>query len=162
MHSIQVSSSFARLLTSSDFPKKGILFFDCLPIFDNPGSFNLLVKPSTLDCAEPQLDLFESHLRPLNPTVVIGLDARGFIFAPALALRLNIRFVPVRKRGKLPGPTVQAEYVKEYGADIFEIQTHVLTSSDRVVVVDDLIATGNPSGSKVDGRWVCKSNGRFG
>jgi adenine phosphoribosyltransferase len=74
--------------------------------------------------------------------VIIGLDARGFIFAPALALRLNIRFVPVRKRGKLPGPTVQAEYVKEYGADIFEMQTSVLTSSDRVVVVDDLIATG--------------------
>ena len=97
-----------------------------------------------------KLDLFESHLRPLEPTVVIGLDARGFIFAPALALRLNIRFVPVRKRGKLPGPTVQAEYVKEYGADIFEMQTRVLTSSDRVVVVDDLIATGSSTHEELD------------
>jgi adenine phosphoribosyltransferase len=89
-----------------------------------------------------QLDVFESHIRPLNPTVIIGLDARGFIFAPALALRLNIRFIPVRKRGKLPGPCVQAKYVKEYGEDIFEMQKGPLTSSDKVVVVDDLIATG--------------------
>lgn len=88
------------------------------------------------------LDLFESHLRPLDPTVIVGLDARGFIFAPALALRLNIRFVPVRKRGKLPGPRVQAKYVKEYGEDIFEMQQGRLNSLDRVVVVDDLIATG--------------------
>jgi adenine phosphoribosyltransferase len=89
-----------------------------------------------------QLDIFESHLRSLNPTVIIGLDARGFIFAPALALRLNVRFVPVRKRGKLPGETLQAKYVKEYGEDIFEMQKGRLTSLDTVVVVDDLIATG--------------------
>jgi adenine phosphoribosyltransferase len=79
----------------------------------------------------------------LKPTVLVGLDARGFIFAPALALRLNIRFVPIRKRGKLPGECVQAKYVKEYGEDIFEMQKGRMTSSDRVVVVDDLIATGN-------------------
>jgi hypothetical protein len=77
--------------------------------------------------------------------VIVGLDARGFIFAPALALRLNIRFVPVRKRGKLPGECVQAKYVKEYGEDIFEMQKGRMTSSDRVVVVDDLIATGTNS-----------------
>jgi adenine phosphoribosyltransferase len=88
------------------------------------------------------LDIYEEHLRPLNPTVVVGLDARGFIIAPALALRLNIRFVPVRKKGKLPGETVQATYVKEYGADIFEMQKGVLKSTDRIVVIDDLIATG--------------------
>lgn len=89
-----------------------------------------------------QLDIFESHMRPLKPTVIVGLDARGFIFAPALALRLDIRFVPVRKRGKLPGETIQAKYVKEYGEDIFEMQKGRLTSLDTVVVVDDLIATG--------------------
>lgn len=89
-----------------------------------------------------QLDIYEEHLRPLNPTVLVGLDARGFIIAPALALRLNIRFVPVRKKGKLPGEVVQAKYVKEYGADIFEMQRGVLKSTDRVVVIDDLIATG--------------------
>ena len=77
--------------------------------------------------------------------MIVGLDARGFIFAPALALRLNIRFVPIRKRGKLPGDCVQAKYVKEYGEDVFEMQKGRLTSDDRVVVVDDLIATGrNP------------------
>jgi adenine phosphoribosyltransferase len=81
-------------------------------------------------------------LRPLNPSVIVGLDARGFIFAPALALRLNVRFIPVRKRGKLPGETVQAKYVKEYGEDVFEMQRGRMTSDDRVVVVDDLIATG--------------------
>jgi adenine phosphoribosyltransferase len=74
--------------------------------------------------------------------VIVGLDARGFIFAPALALRLNVRFIPIRKRGKLPGETVQAKYVKEYGEDIFEMQKGRMTSDDRVVVVDDLIATG--------------------
>jgi hypothetical protein len=94
----------------------------------------------------------------LNPTVIIGLDARGFIFAPALALRLNVRFVPVRKKGKLPGEVVQAEYVKEYGADIFEMQKGRLTSSDRVVVVDDLIATGTPDVSVNNVRWVSESN----
>lgn len=74
--------------------------------------------------------------------MIIGLDARGFIIAPALALRLNIRFVPVRKKGKLPGETVQAKFVKEYGEDIFEMQTGRLDETDRVVVIDDLIATG--------------------
>lgn len=88
------------------------------------------------------MDLYEEHIRPLEPTVLVGLDARGFIIAPALALRLNIRFVPVRKKGKLPGETVQAKYEKEYGADIFEMQMGVLTETDRVVVIDDLIATG--------------------
>ena len=74
--------------------------------------------------------------------MLIGLDARGFIIAPALALRLNVRFIPVRKKGKLPGPTMQAKYEKEYGSDIFEMQMGRLTEVDRVVVVDDLIATG--------------------
>jgi Phosphoribosyl transferase domain len=94
----------------------------------------------------------------LNPTVIIGLDARGFIFAPALALRLNIRFVPVRKKGKLPGEVIQAEYTKEYGTDMFEMQKGRLTSSDRVVIVDDLIATGTPYFKVNDGRWVSESN----
>jgi hypothetical protein len=88
------------------------------------------------------------------------LDARGFIFAPALSLRLNIRFVPVRKRGKLPGECVQAKYVKEYGEDIFELQKDRLSPSDRVVVVDDLIATGNPVPDDVNDRWVGESNWR--
>jgi hypothetical protein len=107
-----------------------------------------------------QLDIYESHLRPLNPTVIIGLDARGFIFAPALALRLNVRFVPVRKKGKLPGEVIQAEYIKEYGTDIFEMQKGRLTSSDRVVVVDDLIATGIFPDYLINGRWFSKSDRR--
>lgn len=82
------------------------------------------------------------------------MDARGFIFAPALALRLDVRFVPVRKHGKLPGDCVQAKYVKEYGEDIFELQKGRLSSSDRVVVVDDLIATGNRLPDHVNDRWV--------
>ena len=105
-----------------------------------------------------KLDIYESHLRPLNPTVIIGLDARGFIFAPALALRLNVRFVPVRKKGKLPGEVIQAEYIKEYGTDIFEMQKGRLTSSDRVVVVDDLIATGIFPVYLINGRWFSKSD----
>ena len=103
------------------------------------------------------MDVYEEHLRPLEPTVVIGLDARGFIIAPALALRLNVRFIPVRKKGKLPGPTVQAKYEKEYGADVFELQMGRLKETDRVVVVDDLIATGNSHHTSLL-LWTMKGN----
>lgn len=72
----------------------------------------------------------------------MGLEARGFLFGPSLALRLGAGFVPVRKRGKLPGPTETAGYKKEYGEDFFQIQGDAIKPGQRVLVVDDIIATG--------------------
>ncbi len=77
--------------------------------------------------------------------VVVGLEARGFLFGPSLALRLNAAFVPVRKQGKLPGPTISAAYVKEYGEDFFEMQKDAIKPGQSVLIVDDIIATGRSS-----------------
>lgn len=77
-----------------------------------------------------------------KPDVIVALDARGFLFGPALALRLGAGFAPVRKRGKLPGPTQEASFKKEYGEDWFQIQGDAVKAGQRVLVVDDIIATG--------------------
>ena len=74
--------------------------------------------------------------------MIVGLDARGFLFGPTLALRLGIGFVPVRKEGKLPGKIETTKYEKEYGADIFAMQAHAIPNGSKVLIVDDLIATG--------------------
>lgn len=76
------------------------------------------------------------------PEVIVGLDARGFLFGPSLALRLGASFAPVRKRGKLPGPTHEASFEKEYGLDFFQIQSDAVKKGQTVLVVDDIIATG--------------------
>lgn len=104
-----------------------------------------------------------------KPDVVVGLDARGFLFGPSLALRLGAGFAPVRKRGKLPGPTAEAAFEKEYGQDFFQIQADAIQPGQKVLVVDDIIATGKPnhlvtSASSTDMlRWICcccRSSGR--
>ena len=77
-----------------------------------------------------------------KPDVIVGLEARGFLFGPSLALRLGASFVPVRKKGKLPGPCETAGYQKEYGEDFFQIQSNAVMQGQKVLVVDDIIATG--------------------
>jgi adenine phosphoribosyltransferase len=77
-----------------------------------------------------------------KPDVIVGLDARGFLFGPSLALRIGAGFVPVRKKGKLPGPTETASFAKEYGADFFQIQNDAIKEGQKVIVLDDIIATG--------------------
>lgn len=118
-----------------DFPSPGIVFEDIMPIFYNPSLHKDLIR-----CLE--LYLSTSALFPSKPDVIVGLDARGFLFGPSLALRLGSAFVPVRKAGKLPGPCVTAEYQKEYGQDHMEIQQDAIRPGQTVVVVDDIIATG--------------------
>lgn len=122
----------SKLRQFPDFPSPGILFEDIMPIFQDPRAFQLL------------LDGFKIHLmsKGIRPDVIVGLDARGFLFGPALALQLGASFVPVRKKGKLPGETLKAEYQKEYGKDIFEIQKDSIKPGSTVVIVDDIIATG--------------------
>lgn len=90
--------------------------------------------------------------------VVVGLDARGFLLGPIIALRLGAAFVPVRKKGKLPGECVQAEYAKEYGTDSFEMQADAIKPGQNVIIVDDLIATGGSA--KAAGELVQKQGGK--
>ncbi|CAN7991217.1 unnamed protein product [Ixodes hexagonus] len=115
-----------------DFPKKGILFRDVLPVFHNPDIFRKLV------------DILAEQVQSSVPDVsaVVGIEARGFIIAPALALALNVAFVPVRKPGKLPGTVKSQAYTLEYGEDTLEVQDDGFLKGGKVVIVDDLIATG--------------------
>ncbi|KIW72943.1 adenine phosphoribosyltransferase [Phialophora macrospora] len=125
----------AGLKTYPDFPKEGILFEDILPLFASPSLHQALIRAY-------ELQVIESLGRDNIPDVIVGLDARGFLFGPTLALRFGAGFVPVRKAGKLPGKIETAEFQKEYGTDTFAMQTDAIKPGQKVLVVDDLIATG--------------------
>ncbi|KAJ5273913.1 Adenine phosphoribosyltransferase [Penicillium angulare] len=117
-----------------DFPSPGILFEDILPIFANPSLHEALIRSLELQV------LASSNGQ--KPDVIVGLEARGFLMGPSLALRLGASFVPVRKQGKLPGPCVTQGYEKEYGTDFFQMQNDAIKPGQKVIVVDDIIATG--------------------
>lgn len=123
----------------ADFPQPGIDFVDIMPLFAQPA-----LHARLLDALARQVALTWGAAAA-GPEALVGLDARGFLFGPGLALRLGLPFVAVRKKGKLPGPCVAAEYVKEYGVDVFEMQSGALRPRQRVLVVDDIIATGMSS-----------------
>ena len=125
----------AALRAYPDFPKPGILFEDILPIFANPELHESLITALVLHVQQ-------SYGQTRKPDVIVGLEARGFLFGPSLALRLGAAFVPVRKQGKLPGPTETASYEKEYGQDFFQIQKGGIEPGQQVLIVDDIIATG--------------------
>ena len=116
-----------------DFPKTGIVFKDITPILSDP----LLFRAS--------IDLFLERCRGRNIDKIVGIDARGFLFGSAVAYELGIGFVPIRKRGKLPYRTETAKYSLEYGEAEMEMHTDGVTSGERVVLVDDLLATGGTS-----------------
>lgn len=118
----------------ADFPIPGIDFVDIMPLFHDPAAHVTLLRALELQVAE----LFPGS----KPDIVVGLDARGFLFGPAMALRLGAGFTAVRKKGKLPGPCVTAEYVKEYGKDLFQMQEDGIAKGQKVLIVDDIIATG--------------------
>jgi adenine phosphoribosyltransferase len=113
-----------------DFPKPGILFRDITPLLAAPEVFRQVI------------DQFADHFRDRNVNSVIAAEARGFIFAAPLALELNARFIPIRKPGKLPFDTQSFHYELEYGSDSLEMHTDALAEGDRVLMVDDLLATG--------------------
>lgn len=118
-----------------DFPSPGILFEDILPLFSNPTLHEDLIHALELH--------IKTHYAPgQRPDIIVGLEARGWLFGPSLALRLGAGFVPVRKQGKLPGPTETAGYEKEYGQDFFQIQADAIKQGQHVLIVDDIIATG--------------------
>lgn len=120
-----------------DFPTKGVLFEDILPLFADPNLHQSLIRAL-------ELHVRTYHADDQKPDIVVGLEARGFLFGPSLALALGAGFVPIRKKGKLPGSTETAGYEKEYGKDLFEIQTDAIKQGQRVLIVDDIIATGMP------------------
>ncbi len=113
-----------------DFPIKGILFKDITPILQDPKLFRIAV------------DTMADRQKGKNINAVVGIDARGFIFAGAVAYKLGISFVPVRKKGKLPYKTVVTSYTLEYGSETSEMHIDAIKKGDNVVIVDDLLATG--------------------
>jgi adenine phosphoribosyltransferase len=113
-----------------DFPKPGILFYDITTLLKDKLGFARLI------------DALSEYYLPKNVDLILGMEARGFIFAPALAYRLNAGFVPVRKPGKLPAATARVEYQLEYGSNALEIHKDAVQKGQRVIIVDDLLATG--------------------
>jgi adenine phosphoribosyltransferase len=113
-----------------DFPKKGILFYDITTLLKDKLGFATLIDALSENYIGKEID------------VVVGMEARGFIFGPALAYRLNAGFVPVRKPGKLPAETVKVTYDLEYGSNALEIHKDAIQKGQRVLIVDDLLATG--------------------
>jgi adenine phosphoribosyltransferase len=113
-----------------DYPKPGILFRDITTLIEHPQGF----KESVERLARAHQDLGITH--------VAGIEARGFIFGAGVAIEMGVGFVPIRKRGKLPGATIGENYTLEYGVDTIEIHADVLNAAHRVLLIDDLIATG--------------------
>jgi adenine phosphoribosyltransferase len=116
--------------TVPDFPKPGILFYDITTLLKDKAGFAQMIDALAAHYIESKIDL------------VLGIEARGFIFGPALAYRLNAGFAPVRKPKKLPAPVARVTYDLEYGSDTLEIHLDAVQPGQRVVIVDDLLATG--------------------
>ncbi|KAJ3193006.1 adenine phosphoribosyltransferase [Irineochytrium annulatum] len=140
----------SKLRVIPDFPKAGINFQDIFGIFQDPLAVETLVSHIVHH-------LRSSGLPKID--VVVGLDARGFLLGPLIALRLGAAFAPVRKAGKLPGATTQVTYEKEYGADLFEMQVGAIKRDQTVIVLDDLIATGGSA--KAAGELVKQNGGKL-
>jgi adenine phosphoribosyltransferase len=119
-----------HIRTVPDWPEPGVMFRDITPLLADPKVFRVLI------------DQFVHRYFDVRPDVVAGLDARGFIIGAVLAHQLNVGFVPIRKKGKLPFTTVEETYELEYGSATVEMHTDAVRSGDRVLLIDDLIATG--------------------
>jgi adenine phosphoribosyltransferase len=120
-----------------DFPKPGIQFKDITPVLADAKLF------------AASIDLLTANLKPGSVDAIVGIDARGFIFAAAAALKLNCGFVPVRKKGKLPYQTYEQSYDLEYGSNTIAIHTDAVRPGARVVLIDDLLATGGTAAAAV-------------
>src|SRR5207237_9301897 len=121
-----------------DFPKKGILFQCITTLLKNPRAF------------KQSIDRLTELVRGHAPRVVIGMESRGFIFAAPIAYLLDAGFVPVRKLGKLPGEVISTEYDLEYGTNTLELHSDAISPGDRVLIVDDLLATGGTVSATIE------------
>ena len=120
-----------------DFPKKGIVFKDITPILKDGGLFRA------------SIDLFLERFHEKKIDKIVGIDARGFLFGSAVAYELGIGFVPMRKKGRLPYKTESAKYSLEYGEAEMELHIDAITRGEKIVLIDDLLATGGTSASAV-------------
>lgn len=121
-----------------DYPKVGILFKDITTVIGDARLF------------KATLDLMTEQLKSLAPVIVVGIEARGFIFGAPLAERLNAGFVPIRKKGKLPGKTISYNYALEYGVDTIQLHEGAIPAGARVLIVDDLLATGGTAAAAAE------------
>jgi adenine phosphoribosyltransferase len=113
-----------------DFPKPGINFYDITTLLKDPGGFKIVI------------DSLAGHYRATPVDLVLGIEARGFIIAPAVAYALGYGFIPVRKEKKLPAERERIEYALEYGTDVLEIHKDAITPGQNVLIIDDVLATG--------------------
>src|SRR2546430_2496749 len=128
-----------------DFPKPGILFYDITTLLKDAAGFHEVI------------DSLSAHYKTTKVASILGVEARGFIFAPALAYALNAGFIPVRKPKKLPAECVSVTYDLEYGTDTLEMHKDAVGKGDRVLIIDDLLATGGTAAAA--GRMVQEAGG---
>src|SRR5919201_6368956 len=121
-----------------DFPKRGILFKDITTLLKDARAFRQAI------------DQLTEQLRPFGADLVIGMESRGFIFAAPIAYQMGVGFAPVRKLGKLPGQVVSTEYDLEYGTNTLELHADAITPGQRVLIVDDLLATGGTVSATIE------------
>lgn len=128
----------AKIRDVPDFPKEGIVFKDIMPLIADPEAFRETV------------DRLAEWGTPKRPEIVMGAESRGFIFGAAVAYALGAGFVAARKPGKLPSETIYAEYTLEYGLDRLELHADAIKNGARVLICDDLLATGGTAKAKID------------
>jgi adenine phosphoribosyltransferase len=135
MHSDTIDKLRAGVRDVPDFPKKGIVFKDITPILNNSALF------------KASIDVFLERCRGRKIDKIVGIDARGFLFGSVVAYELGVGFVPLRKKGRLPYKTESAKYSLEYGEAEMELHIDAITRSERIILIDDLLATGGTSAS---------------
>jgi adenine phosphoribosyltransferase len=138
MHSVTAAEIERAIRNVPDFPKPGIQFKDITPVLADARLF------------AGSIDLLTANFKPGSVDAVVGIDARGFIFAAAAATKLHAGFVPVRKKGKLPYKTIEQDYALEYGHATVAMHTDALKPGARVLLIDDLLATGGTSTAAVE------------
>jgi adenine phosphoribosyltransferase len=128
----------SKIRVIPDFPKKGIQFLDITTIMNNADYF------------QEVFNMLLAMAKEVKPDVIVGLEARGYFFAPALALALHVPFVPIRKAGKLPYTTYKATYELEYGEASIEVHTDAMKENQRVLIFDDILATGGTAAAAIE------------
>ncbi|KAI4370019.1 hypothetical protein MLD38_018406 [Melastoma candidum] len=134
----RVRDIISRIRVVPDFPKPGIMFQDITTLLLDPKAF------------KDAIDLFVERYKGQNISVVAGIEARGFIFGPPIALAIGAKFVPLRKPGKLPCEVISEDYFLEYGKDCLQMHIGAVEPKERALVVDDLIATGGTLGAAMN------------